>query len=64
MGMHNTLFFPSIKQNFGVDYQSEIDSIKCYKDTIGYFGTSSDRLMSYAHSLLDNSESFKDEEGV
>jgi len=64
MGMHNTLYFPVIKQNFGVDYVSAIDSVQCYKDTIGYFGVSTDRLMAYANSLIENPDSFKDQEST
>lgn len=64
MGVNNALYFPIIKQNFGVDYQAEIDQVACFKDTIGYFGTSSDMLVAYAKSLIDNPEAFKDKENI
>ena len=62
MGMHNTLHFDLIKQNFGVDYTTAVSAEQCFQETVGMFKESSDILIDQAEFLANDPNSFKDDE--
>lgn len=64
MGMHNTLYFPMIQKNFGVDYLAAASPEQCFQETVGMFKTSGDQLVQFVKATSNNPDSFKDEQSV